>query len=207
MFPMETRDSSEFSDYWKQKNSNGVAFSAQIRLNIFIYSEFKLCMWECSPAPGLGLSPVSVQTGMKGLRGARWRTWEHWWVQSWIRASRVHLQPRKPITSLAVSQAAWPAGWGKGFCSSTPLSWDPSWTNASSSGAPSTRKTQSCWSGSKGGPQRWSEGWAPLSENWSCAVWRRKGLGRSHLTATFLYIKVAVVTMGLNRNGEHLYWT
>jgi len=36
---------------------------------------------------------------------------------------------------------------------------DPIWSAASSSGAPSIRRTWMCWSGSRGGPQRCSEGW------------------------------------------------
>lgn len=38
MFPIETGDESETSDYLKQKISNCVDLSAQTRLKIFIYS-------------------------------------------------------------------------------------------------------------------------------------------------------------------------
>ena len=37
---------------------------------------------------------------------------------------------------------------------STLLLRDPIWSTVSRSGAPSTRKTESCWRGSRGGPQR-----------------------------------------------------
>ena len=45
---------------------------------------------------------------------------------------------------------------------------------------PSTRRTWSCWSRSRGGPQRWSEGWniSPVRkgwESWGCSAWRREG--------------------------------
>lgn len=198
MFPMETRDSSEFSDYWKQKSSNCVDFSAQIRLKIFIYSNRMQ-----SPAPRLGQSPISVQT-------VAWRDWGAWCRDTggW----KVGYEPAECTCSPESQSYPWlyhkqQGQQVEGRDSTPQLSLDSSWTNAFSSGAPSTRKTWSCWSGSKGGPQRWPEGWAPLSENWGCAVWRRKGLGRSDFTATFLYIKEAVVTMVLKRNRKHLYWT
>ena len=38
--------------------------------------------------------------------------------------------------------------------------WDPTWSPASSSGALSTRRTWTCWTRSRGGPQKWSEGWS-----------------------------------------------
>ena len=42
-------------------------------------------------------------------------------------------------------------GWGRGFCPSAPLWWDPTSSPASSSGTFSTRQTWSCWSGARGG--------------------------------------------------------
>ena len=40
----------------------------------------------------------------------------YWWMRSSTRAS--NLQPRKPTASWAASEAAWPAGQGRGFCPS-----------------------------------------------------------------------------------------
>jgi len=58
-------------------------------------------------------------------------------------------------------------------------------------GTPSTGKTRSSWSGSRGGPLRWSEGWStsPMKKgwgNWACLAWKEKGPGRSHCGITIL---------------------
>ena len=53
-------------------------------------------------------------------------------------------------------------------CPSTPLWWDPPWSPASSSGAPSTRRTWSCWSGARGGPSNDPRAGARL-------LWRKPG--------------------------------
>jgi len=89
---------------------------------------------------------------------------------------------RKPTISGAASREAWPAGWGMGFCPFTPLSWDPTWSPASSSGAPNIRRTWMCWSGSRGTPRRWSESWSTSPTrtgwgSWGCSAWRREGSG------------------------------
>jgi len=96
------------------------------------------------------------------------RTCGYWWIKSWTWADSVQSHLRKPAVSWAVSKEAWPAGRGKWFCSSTPIWWDLTWSHVSSSGALSTRRTWSCWSGSRGGPQRWSEGWStfPVRKSW-----------------------------------------
>ena len=47
-------------------------------------------------------------------------------------------------------------------CASAPLWWDPTWSPASSSGAPSSRKTWSCWNGSRGGHKDDPRAGAPL---------------------------------------------
>jgi len=57
---------------------------------------------------------------------------------------------------------------------------------ASRPGAPSTGRMWSSWSGSRGGPLRWSEGWStsPMRKgwgNWACLAWRREGLGETSL--------------------------
>ena len=74
-------------------------------------------------------------------------------------AGNVRLQPRKPTVPWAASGEAWPTVWGTWFCPFTLLLWDPTWSPASSSGAPNIARTWRCWSGSRGGSQRWSEGW------------------------------------------------
>ena len=66
------------------------------------------------------------------------------------------------------------------FCPSTPLSWDPTWSPASSSEALSTGKTWTCWSGSGRGLQKWSEEWntSPIRTGWdiwASSAWRREG--------------------------------
>ena len=95
-----------------------------------------------------------------GLRAAlRRRTWVCSLMRSSTWSDNVHLQPRKPTTSWAASKVAWPAGQGRGSCSFTLLWWDLIWSTASSSGALSTGKTWTCWSRSRGGSQKWSEGW------------------------------------------------
>ena len=85
--------------------------------------------------------PVSIQAG-------GWREWEqplqrrtsgYWWMKSLTWAGNVCWQPRRPTASWAASRAAWPAGWGRWFWSSTLLWWDPTWSPVCSSGALSIR--------------------------------------------------------------------
>jgi len=54
-----------------------------------------------------------------------------------------------PVTTYK-SEEARPAGQGRSFCCSTLL-----WSTVSSSEALSTGKTWTCWSRSRGGPQKW----------------------------------------------------
>jgi len=37
------------------------------------------------------------------------KTWGYWWMGSWMRASNVPLQPRKPTISYTTSKEVWPA--------------------------------------------------------------------------------------------------
>jgi len=68
---------------------------------------------------------------------------------------------RKPTVSWAASRKRGQQGeGGDSWFPLTPLSWDPTWTTAFSSGAPNIRRMWMCWSGSRGGPRRWSEDWS-----------------------------------------------
>jgi len=80
----------------------------------------------------------------------------------------------------------WPAGQERWLCPSTLLWWDLTWSTAFSSGALSTRRTWNCWSGSKGGLQKRSEGWSTSAmrtgwESCACSAWRREGCGETWL--------------------------
>ena len=100
-------------------------------------------------------SAINTGWGMNEVRATlRRRTKGYWWMKSWTWATTVRLQPRRSPASSAASKEAWPAGWGRWFCLPTVLWGDLTWSPASSSGALSTRKTQSCCSGSGGGPQK-----------------------------------------------------
>jgi len=60
------------------------------------------------------------------------------------------------------------------------------WSTASSSGAPNTRRTWTCWSGARGGAQKRSKDWstAPMRkgwESWGCSAWRSEGCGETWL--------------------------
>jgi len=86
---------------------------------------------------------------------------------------------------------------------STPLSWDPTWSPVSSSGALSTGRTWTCWSRSRGRPWRWSEGWSnpPTRTGWGSWEFslEKRRLHRDHLAA-FHYIKGAY-----RKDGEGLF--
>ena len=91
----------------------------------------------------LGAIP-STNTGWaeNGLREAlRRRTWGCWLMRSSTWPSNRCSQPRRQTISWAAPKAGWPAGQGRGFCTSALLSWDPTWSPAFSSGALSTGKT------------------------------------------------------------------
>ena len=112
------------------------------------------CTW------GRATPAINRCWGMKELRAALARkTWEYWWMKIWTWANNDRSQPRKQITSWAASKETWPAGQDRWFCCSLLLWWDPTWSPVSSTGALSTGKMWSCWSGSRGGPQTLSEGW------------------------------------------------
>ena len=82
------------------------------------------------------------------------------------------------------------------FCPCILFLWEPTLSTASSSGASNTRRRWGCWCGSKGGQQRWSEGWStsPVRtgwESWDSSAWRQEGSGKAALIAAFLYLKGA----------------
>jgi len=86
-----------------------------------------------------------------------------------------------PMVSWAPSWEGWPVGTGRWLSLSTLPSWGPVWSAASRSGAPSTRKTGSCWRGSRGGPQRCQRAAAP-------PLWRQaEGAGLDQKAV--LYVK------------------
>lgn len=73
----------------------------------------------------------------------------------------------------AASQEAWPTGQG---ADSAPVGCY--WSAPFRSGAPNIRISD-CWSKSRRGPWRWSEGWRTSLvktgwERWSCSAWRRE---------------------------------
>ena len=134
------------------------------------------------------MGPIWIYKTLWGdLRAALWRRpWGYWWMKSWTWPSNVCSQPGRPTVPWAASRESWPAGWGGWFYPSAVLWWDPTWRPASSSGASSTGKTQTCWSGSRGDPQQWSEGWntSPMRkgwESWGCPAWIREGCGETLL--------------------------
>ena len=90
------------------------------------------------------------------------RTWKYWWMKSWTWTTNVRAQLRSPTLFWAASREEWPAGRGTGFCPSTSLCSDPTWSPASSSGALSTRKTWSCWSRARGGHKNDLKAGTPL---------------------------------------------
>jgi len=80
----------------------------------------------------------------------------------------------------------------EGVCASTLLSWDPTWNVVSSSVAPNTRRTWSCWSSSRGGSWRWSEGWSssPMRTGWEALrTGEEKALRRHYSTLKETYRK------------------
>ena len=101
-------------------------------------------------------------------------------------SQHMHLQPRKPTVSWAASREAWPVDQGRWFCRSALLGWDPTCSSVSSSGALSTGKTWTCWSRSREGLKKWSEGWktSPIRtgwESWGCSACRREGFRKALL--------------------------
>ena len=140
-----------------------------------------------------------------GLRAAlRRKAWGCWLTRNPTWCSNVLSQPRWPAMSWAVSKEAWPAGQGRWFCPFTLLQCDPTWSVASSSGALSLWKTWTCWSGSRGGPQKWSEGWntSPIRqgwESWGCSAWRREG-------CRDLFLQPSSTWSGPTRELERHFW-
>ena len=84
------------------------------------------------------------------------------------------------------------------YCAVTLLWCDSTWSPASSSGALSTGKTWTCWSRSRGRPQKWSEGWSTSAvssgwKSWCCSAWRRV---QGDVIVAFQYLKEACKKAG-----------
>ena len=121
------------------------------------------------PASGSGQPLVSVQAG-------GWGNWEQPWGEGLGGAGGGKAGHEPPMCTRSPEGQPYP-GLHQEKCGqqveggdSAPLLhwWDPIWSPASSSGAASTEKTWACWSGSRGGPQKWSEGWnrSPMRKGW-----------------------------------------
>ena len=105
--------------------------------------------------------------------------------------------------SWAASREAWPAGWGRGFCPSAPLWWDPAWSPPSSSGALSTRRTWSFWSGSKGGHRNDQSAGEPLLWGQVERVGAvQPGEGKAPWRP---YSSLPVLKGAYNKDGENLF--
>ena len=130
---------------------------------------------------GKATSITNTSWGMKGLSTALTKnTWGCWWMESWTWASNVPSQSRKSIASWAASKEVWPAGWGRWSCPSALCWWGLRWSSVSRCGVLGIRETWTCWSTSRGGPQKWCKGrnTSPLRigwERWGYSAWRREG--------------------------------
>lgn len=119
--------------------------------------------WNSTRPGAHGLRQSLAQTGHrlywdsiegKELVGVGW-----WKIQH-----KANLEPRK--TTWAASKEAWLVEQGWWLSPSSLPSWDPTCSTVFNSKTPNTRRTRSCWSESRGEPQRWETG-APLLWRWS----------------------------------------
>ena len=100
-------------------------------------------------------------------------------MASWAWASNVPSWTRKQTVSLVASKEMWSAGWGRWSCPSI-LHWlDLTWSTVSRCGVFSTGQTWTCWSASRGGPQKLSKGWnTSHTGTSSLEVWALIGQGK-----------------------------
>jgi len=104
---------------------------------------------------------TSTGKGLIYWKGALWRrAWVFWWTTGWPWASSVPLRPRRPIVSCDALERVWSVGWRKWFFPFTLPWWGHIWSNVSSSGPPSSRRTGNFKTESSGGPQRWLGAWS-----------------------------------------------
>jgi len=112
------------------------------------------------------------------------RIWEFQLMKSLVWVNGMCLQPRRPTVSWAAWREGWPAGRERWSSSSTMGA--PICSTVSRPGVLSKRRMKSCWSGSRGGLQRWSEGWSTSrmkKGQGSCTYlnWRRESAGKTSL--------------------------
>lgn len=105
------------------------------------------------PGAGLEQAPVSLQAG-------RWKDWDQP-CQKGLGGTGCLKTTHDPVISLTTQKAKHSLCCIQSCvasCSSALCWWNPSWGTASSSGVLSTGNIWTCYSGSGGKPQRWSEG-------------------------------------------------
>ena len=121
-------------------------------------------------------------------------------MASWTWANSVPSQPRQPTVSWAVWQDMWHRQWS---CPSALHWWDLTWSNMSRCGVLSTGETQSCWSASRGGPEKWSRGMISSMKtgwgSWTFSTWRTFW---EDIVTSFQYLKGVYKQEG----DQHFAW-
>lgn len=133
------------ADYWVKldgTNLNGAVDTAETEChlgNTGKVQEVGSGQPQCSARPSARSSGQGNPQHNAGWGIRRWkavlkrRTWAHWWKKTCTWPGNVGLQARNRAMSWATAKAAWPIGWGRWFCYSTLLWWDPTWSAAPTS--------------------------------------------------------------------------